>query len=165
MSRALLEWFRAHGDHTNAAKVDISKSKWHDMRDERFLDQLKLTLSLAKDALTKDAQADEYGITPARVDLFAKEVAEYAEIIAAPQSSIAERKGMTGQMKDKFKEVEAKFVSLDNLILQFGRTPEGREMIAAYQAARIVRDLGGSPSTAKAKAEAKAATPPAPPPA
>jgi hypothetical protein len=45
---------------------------------------------------------------------------------------------------------------LDNLILQFGGSDAGRKLIAAYQAARIVRDLGAGPSPKQ---------PPTPPPA
>src|SRR5438874_8742642 len=34
---------------------------------------------------------------------------------------------------------------LDNLILQFNGTAAGRALIAAYQASRVVRDLGAGP--------------------
>ena len=163
MSRALVEWFRDHNDEINAAKVDLSRSKWHSLRDQSFLDQLRLTHSLAKQLVdSEDEKCEQYGISSARVKALAREVDAYAELIAAPQSSIAERKGLTGQMRAKFNAVEAKFVSLDNLVLQFGRTPEGQELIAAYQAARIVRDLGGS-GAAKAKPQASAAAPTPPP--
>jgi hypothetical protein len=42
--------------------------------------------------------------------------------------------------------VEAKFASLDCLVLQFKTTEAGRALIAAYQAARVVRDAGAGPS-------------------
>ncbi len=52
-------------------------------------------------------------------------------------------------MRAKFNAVEAKFDSLDNLILQFNGTAAGRALVAAYQAARIVRDLGVGPKPPK----------------
>jgi hypothetical protein len=59
-------------------------------------------------------------------------------------------------MRAKFNAVEAKFGTLDNLILQFNGSSAGRALIATYQASRIVRDLGHGPGPAPP-------TPPAPP--
>ena len=57
-------------------------------------------------------------------------------------------------MRERFNAVEALFVTLDDVILQFGKTEAGRDLIAAHQAARIIRDLGAGPGQ-----------PPTPPPA
>ncbi len=57
--------------------------------------------------------------------------------------------GLAARVSAKFDAVEAEFASMDNLILQFGQSPEGRDLIAAYQAARVVRDLGGGTSKNK----------------
>jgi hypothetical protein len=45
-------------------------------------------------------------------------------------------------LRARFNAVEAMFDQLDRLILRFGGTPEGGALIAAYQAARIIRDYG-----------------------
>jgi hypothetical protein len=143
----LVEWFRDQGDEPNAAKVDLSRSKWHGLRDQSFKDQLDTTLSLAQ-SVTGGAQAAaavEYGITTTKVTALAKEINDFAGVMASPQAGIADRKGLTGQMRAKFNAVEAKFGTLDNLILQFNATAAGRVLIAACQAARIVRDLGHGP--------------------
>ncbi len=49
---------------------------------------------------------------------------------------------MTAQLRERFNAVEAQSKVLDRLILHFRRTPEGREWVAAYQAVRVIRDLG-----------------------
>lgn len=55
-----------------------------------------------------------------------------------------------GQLRAKFNAVEAKFVTLDNLILQFASgVGDGPALVAAYQAARIVRALGTGPKPPK----------------
>ena len=54
-----------------------------------------------------------------------KEVEEYAAVIAAPQAGIADRKALTGQLRDRFNAVEDKFAMLDDMILQFNPTPAG----------------------------------------
>jgi len=87
-----------------------------------------------------------YGITAAAVQELTDESDDYAAVLTAPQQSIAGRKSLTEQLRPRFKEVEAKFVSLDCLILQFNTTEAGRALIAAYQAARVVRDAGARPS-------------------
>jgi len=54
----------------------------------------------------------------------------------------------------RFNAVEEKFIALDDLILQFANgAVAGRALVAAYQAARVVRDLGSGPGP----------TPPTPP--
>ena len=81
---------------------------------------------------------------------------EYAAVLSAPQTSIADRKALTQQMRDRFNVVETLFAVLDDMILQFGAPAAGRALIAAHKAARIVRDLGAGPSPTP---------PPTPPPA
>jgi len=102
-----------------------------------------------------------YGITAAAVTSVNKEVEEYAAVVSAPQAGIADRKSLTQQMRDRFNAVEALFVALDDLILQFGTTLEGRDLIASHLASRIIRDLGAGPG----EPEAPAPAPPTPPPA
>ena len=158
MGRALVTWFRDQGDETNAAKLDLSESAWRRLRDEQLLEKGRLVRDLGQGVVggAKAAQAAEYGITAASVGSVDKEVEEYGKVVSAPQASIADRKSLTGQMRTKFNAVEAKFVALDDLILQFNATAAGRALIAAYQVARIVRDLGVGPKPQP--------QPPAPPP-
>jgi hypothetical protein len=43
--------------------------------------------------------------------------------------------------------VESQFEVLDRLIQRFRATPAGRDMIAAWQASRVIRDLRHGPSS------------------
>jgi hypothetical protein len=148
IARALVQWFRDQKDETNAAKVDFSLTDLRRMRDQDLLAQLNTTLELAQ-GVTSGAQATQaadYGLTAAKVTALGKEIEDYAKYINAPQASIADRKALTAQLRKQFNAVEQKFASLDDLILNFNGTPAGHALVAAYQAARIVRDLGGSPA-------------------
>ena len=158
LARALVTWFRDQADETNAAKVDLSESAWPRLRDQVLVDKGRLVRELAQGVVAgpKAAEAVGYGITAAAVASVTKEVEEYAAVVSAPQVSIADRKGLTQQMRDRFNAVEALFAVLDDLILQFGATAAGRALIASHKAARIVRDLGTGPSPTP---------PPTPPPA
>ncbi len=163
LSRALVTWFRDQSDETNATKVDLQESGWARLRDQEQVDQGRLVRDLAQGVVAgpKSADAAAYGITAIAVASVNKEVEEYAAVVSAPQLSIADRKSLTQQMRDRFNAVEGLFVALDDLILQFSGTEAGRALIASHQAARIVRDLGAGPGEPEAPAPApEAPTPP-----
>lgn len=158
LGRALVTWFRDQADETNAAKVDLSESGWRRLRDQILVDTGRLVRELAQGVVAgpKAAEADTYGINAAAVASLNKEVEEYAAVVSAPQTGIADRKRLTEQMRERFNAVEVKFGALDDMILQFGSTEAGRALVASHKAARIVRDLGAGPSPTP---------PPTPPPA
>lgn len=149
LARALVTWFRDQADETNAAKVDFPESGWRRLRDQIMVDTGRLVRDLAQGVVAGPdaAEALTYGITAAAVASVNKEVEEYAAVVSAPQVSIADRKGLTEQLRIKFNEVELKFVGLDDMILQFGDGAAGQNFVAAHKAARIVRDLGGGGSS------------------
>ena len=102
--------------------------------------------SLAQVAADDPATAS-YGITAAAVAQLAKEADDYEAIVGGPAAAIAERKALTESLRERFNAVEAKFEELDDLILGFDGTAAGWALIAAYQAARIVRDAGRGPAS------------------
>ncbi len=163
LSRALVTWFRDQNDATNATKVDLQESGWGRLRDLEQVDQGRLVRELAQGVVAgpKSAEAAAYGITATAVTALNKEVEEYAAVVSAPQLSIADRKSLTQQMRDRFNAVEALFVALDDLILQFNATEAGRALIASHLSARIIRDLGAAPGAPEAPAPAP--EPPTPP--
>lgn len=145
LSAALTEWFTDQDDQTSAAKVSRSLSGWRRLPDAELVAQARILHDLAQALVSgpSAAAAAGYGITPADVTALAAELADYEAVIAAPQQNIAGRKALTSQYRARFNEVEEKFDSLDRLILRFNQTAAGRALIAAYQASRVVRDLGG----------------------
>ena len=54
---------------------------------------------------------------------------------------------LTAQYRDRFNGVAAFLDTLDGLILQHRKTASGRAFVAAYQASRIIRDLGSRPGS------------------
>lgn len=100
-------------------------------------------------------------IFTAKITAAAAAVAELRKFCTKQSADIADRKSLTLQMRERFNTVEAKFVALDDLILQFNGTEAGRALIASHQEARIVRDLGAGPG--EPEAPAPAPEPPTPP--
>lgn len=160
LARALVTWFRDQADETNAAKVDFPESGLRRLRDQEQVDKCRLVRDLAQAVVagSKSVQAADYGITADGVAAVNKEVEEYAAVVSAPQAGISERKSLTEQMRERFNAVEALFVTLDDMILQFGKSEAGRDLIASHQAARIIRDLGAGPGQAPTPPPAPAPT-------
>jgi len=144
----LAVWFRDQNDETSAAQVERSLSAWRRLRDQSLLDQARICRDLAQSVVSGPAAATAatYGITAAAVTTLTAEIDDYAAVITAPQQSIAARKAVTAQLRDRYNAVEARFEALDCLIPQFTTTEAGRQLIAAYQTSRVIRDLGGGPA-------------------
>lgn len=137
-------WFLDQQDEENAAKVNLTPSVWRRLRDQQLLEKARLLRDVAQTVIDgpQGAEAAEYGITTEEVARLTKEIDDYDARIAAPQQRIAERKARTSQLRDRFNAVEDRFELLDKFILHFRRTDAGRNLASAYQASRVIRDLG-----------------------
>ena len=146
---ALVCWFKSINDETNAEAVDRSISNWQRLRDEALLQQSQIVIDKAQAVVggPDAAAAADYGVTPAAITALTNERNDYVEVIAAPQQKIAARKALTTQFRPEFNAVSAHLDDMDNLVLQYRKTPAGRAMVAAYQASRIIRDFGHGPGT------------------
>lgn len=162
-AKALAEFYKAAGNRTEAAKYDFPITRWRQLRDSELLAEAK-SVRLAMEALatgTSATEAAKYDLTAAAAMALEKERTDYEKLVTAPAQAAKGRKALTGQLRAEFAKVSAKFESLDNLVGKFGTTPEGRDFVATYKAARIIRDAGGGGALAPAAA---ASTPPATPP-
>lgn len=156
LGQAVGECCRGLGNAADAARCTFSKSAWRGMRDATLLANAREVIRIAEGLLAgaSAAAAGECGITAASVAACKKEADDYEAVISAPQQAIAGRKATTAQMRDRFNAVEALFASLDGLVEQFA----DKIFVAAYHAARAIRDNGGGPGAEPVSA------PPAPPP-
>lgn len=145
LGRLLTQWFRDQGDETSAATCDLSLSKWRGLRDATLVLKAREIRDLAVPVAATPA-GFAYGITSSLVQKLTTEVNEYEEVLTKPQTSIAQRKARTLGLRAEFKKVETLFEGIDNLILAYNETEAGRSLIAAYKAARIIRDAGHGPT-------------------
>ncbi|MDQ6765397.1 MAG: hypothetical protein M3Z22_04765 [Verrucomicrobiota bacterium] len=146
LSRALVNYLRDKGNETDAQKVNLKLYQWRGLRDEKLTETATVVRNLANDAVTNDkALADTYGITNAKVTALDAELAIWGEIVTKPAQAVSKKKGLGTLLRSKFNDVSLMLHALDDLILQFDATQPGRNMIAAFKAGRIVRDLGHGP--------------------
>ena len=145
---ALAIRFLDQGNEENAAKVDLPLSGWRRLRDQQLLEKAKLVHQLGESVTSgpNAATATDHGITPDSLAKLKKETDDYDAVITAPQQAIAERKARTRQLRDRFNAVESQFQTLDRMVQLFRATPAGQDLIAAWQASRVTRDLGRGPS-------------------
>lgn len=152
LGQALAIYFRDRQDEAQAAAIDLTPSEWERLRDLQLLAKSKLVADTAAALSNGPAAADaaKYGITPVLVAALTKERDDYDKIVNAPGVAISVRKALTKGFRPAFNLVEGKFKDLDKLILQFGGTDEGRELIAGWKNARAQKEPGagnGEPVT------------------
>jgi hypothetical protein len=156
-AKTLVEFYKAQGNLTEAARFDFPITRWRQLRDSELLSEAKSVL-LAIRAIAENpdtaAEAANYQLTAEAADALEKEHADYDRLATAPAQGISTRKAMTSQLRAEFANLSAAFETLDNLILRFSGTAEGRDLIATYEAARIIRDTGS-----RSRDEAPPATP------
>jgi hypothetical protein len=150
LARALVTWFTDKNDLTNAAKVDFAPSDWLRFRDEVLLAKARVVRDLGNTVVADPAATDapKYDITAASVKVVDDGITAYDKFITAPQQAQSDRHSLTNQLRTRFNAVEDLFVQIDDMILRFNGTDAGQAMIAAYKAARIIRNYGHGPGTA-----------------
>lgn len=154
MAEALVTYFKDKGLLADAEPFRRAISWWQGLRDQDLLARSQDVLDAATPLTTganAASNADNYGISAARVAAVKKERDDYEKVVNAPASARAGRKAFTAQMREKFQPVTAKFRDLDRLAPQFRPRPNGDAFVEGWFAARQVVDSGGSPKAATAK--------------
>jgi len=144
LAQALVQYYTDHHDESEAGAFDLPISDWRKLRDQQLLAKSQLVLDRVG-ALSVGGTATvaaKYGLTPAAAQALTKERADYDAILNAPDAAVAVRKALTQGFRPAFRLLDRKFAELDRLIVQFRVTEAGRALVAAWKAARLVRDLG-----------------------
>jgi hypothetical protein len=145
LGQTLADWYEENGREGDSAQIDLSLSAWQRLRDTeliakaRLLHQ-KLTAALAE----KPAELADYDLTPADATLLAKELADFEKITADPAAAISRRRALTVTLRPRFAEISRLLKKMDRLVLRFRRTEPGTAFASAWQASRIIRDLGAT---------------------
>ena len=106
----------------------------------------KLTAALA----SSSSSLADYGLDATDATLLAKETEDYEKLVATPAAAISGRKALTQALRPAFREVSELLTKMDRLVLRFRKTEPGARFVAAWKAARIIRDLGEAAPAAPA---------------
>lgn len=144
LGQALVHWFADEKQEGHAGEVDLTRTEWRNLTNQRLLAKAKTVIDLTAEITGGPAaeRAAKYGITVKAGGDLTKEYTDYEHIVQAPGVAQAVRRALTKGFRPAFNLVEAKFKQLDGLILQFRRTEAGRSMIASWGEARIQKGTG-----------------------
>ncbi len=156
IGKALAAYFEETGRLDLATEVEKSPTALERMRDEALLAHAVTLKQRLDEALTADAATleDDYDLTPADATTLGTETQEYRDVIASPQTAIAQRKALTRVLRPEFAKVSAHLASMDRLIPTFRKTDPGSRFADAWTTARVVRDFGRGPSAKEGGPEA-----------
>jgi hypothetical protein len=145
ISEILAGWFSDQGREADAAQIALSLSAWQRLRDTELIAKARLLHGKLTAALATDAAALlEYGLDAADADQLSKETTDFEKLVAAPAAAISGRKALTKVLRPNFREVSELLAKMDALVLRFRKTEAGARFAEAWNAARLVRDLGKS---------------------
>lgn len=157
IGQTLADWYEENGREGDSAQIELSLSTWQRLRDTELIAKARLLHGKLNAALAENpTDLAEYDLTPADATLLAKELADFEQITADPSAAISRRRALTLALRPKFRDIGALLKKMDRLVLRFRRTEPGTAFASAWQASRIVRDLGGS-ATAEPEPAAPAA--------
>ncbi len=145
LARALALHFRRTGDLDRRGKVDMSRSKILRHRAQELVSTATALRDLAVPVVGEPG-AEDRGITAELLDEHSRVLAAFTVAMGSPRGQIANRGALLHEVEADIPALMKKLRDLDDLVLQFHRTPAGRRFIEAWRRARIIVDAGGSPS-------------------
>ena len=159
-ARATFRCLKTLGRLEEAAKVDLTPSDLHNARAVNLAGLGETVLDLAEPLTLAPAQGQpapgaKFGLTTDTLAALDADWQRYRAAIGAPISARSQRKTLTRQLPDDFRDAEEEFATLDDLILQFDDAGgPGTRFVESWFNARRVQDTGR-----------RSARPPTPPPA
>ena len=144
LAQALSNHFRKTDDLTNLAKVKVTKRGIQKLRDQDLVATLTDIRDLGGLAATQTGAAGR-GVTAARLAKATTTLNRFKSLLSAPRRQVADRGALLRELKPCVAGMIEKLNGLDELVIQFDTTPEGRRFIDAWKIARVVVDAGHGP--------------------
>jgi len=142
VARALRLHFKRSGDLERRALVDLSRSDIGRVRSQHLLVRANAIREIGA-AVVGQPGAEGLGITSELIDSLGSAIANFAAVLGAPRSQIVNRATLLREVEDDVAALIGTLEDLDDLVVQFARTPEGRRFVSAWRRARMIVDLGG----------------------
>jgi hypothetical protein len=139
LGRALRLCFLASGQPDQAALWDLSLTKWRQLQEEELLNKAK-ALHAAILPLTAGTPppGKPYGLSSAKAQALKDLIDDYEAVIGQPGAARSGRKAKTSDLRPRTRVVDGFLSGMDDLIVQFGTTEEGRLFVQGYFNARRI---------------------------
>ena len=142
LARALANHFKKTGNLDNLGKVDFTKTDIVRLRNQDLLDQSTALRDLAT-AVQAEPGAAGRGVTPARIAALTAAIAGYKAVMNLPRGQVVNRSTLKQEVATDVAALVSKVTAMDDLVVQFDGTPQGRRFAAAWKQARMIVDNGG----------------------
>jgi hypothetical protein len=156
LARALANHFKKKGDLVKRGKVNLSRREIVRLRENDLIGKATEIRDLATGETT-DPTAEGRGITAARITTLNEAITNFSTLKSLPRGQIVNRGALLRDLETDIAEMMDDIHDLDDLVVLFDTTEEGKLFIDAWKHARIIVDLtagGATPATP---------TPPTPP--
>lgn len=137
VSGALFAYGKKITDHVIIERSSLIKSELDRMRDTELAELLESLNELATEKLNV---LGPYGISEARLNLFAERIESLNKALGDKEDSGVARSGAVKSLNDLFKEADQILLSMDKLVI--GLNEDEPEFVRDYNTARKVKNLG-----------------------
>ncbi len=121
-----------------------------------------VTAKAAPGGAAGEVGAENRGVTAARVVSLSAANGVFVGVMSLPRGQIVNRSTLLKEVETDMAAVLALTVGLDDQVVQFDGTEEGRRFIEAWRRARIIVDNGGGHAGGEPPTGGAAPVPPAP---
>lgn len=146
LARALANHFKKTGDLDRYGKVDVSKSKIVQLRNQDLVSKGMEIRDLGNVAVAEPG-ATGRGVTAARVAALTAAITGFSKVMSSPRGQIVNRSTLLKELDTDVAALVEMVNDLDDLVLQFDGTDAGKRFIEAWKRARIIVDAGGNGGT------------------
>ena len=159
LARALAYHFKKTGDLDRRGKVAVSKGEIMRLRTQELVNKTTAIRDLGA-AAASEPGAEGRGVTAARVAALTAAITNFSKVMSSPRGQIVNRSTLLKEGETDVAGLLERVRDLDDIVLQFDDTDEGKRFIEAWKRARIIVDTGGGRANGLTPP-----TPPTPPPA
>ena len=142
LARALALHFQRTGDLDRRGRIDLRRRDIVRLRTQDLVDKATAIRDIAVSAVAEPG-AENRGITAERIEEHSRAIAAFANLMGSPRGQLANRGAILRELEEGVSALIDRLAALDDLIVQFNGTADGRRFIEAWRRARVLVDLGG----------------------
>jgi hypothetical protein len=162
LTRALANHFKKTGDLDRLGKVDFTKSQIVKLRTQDLVTQATAIRDLGTAAVA-EPDADKRGVTAARVAALTAAIDAYSKVMNTPRGQIVNKSALLKEVETDVAALLDDVKAMDDLVVQFDGSDDGKRFVDAWKRARIIVDSGGGHGSGGTPPPPTPPTPPAPP--
>jgi hypothetical protein len=145
LARARANHFKKTGDLDRHGKVDVTKSEIMRLRAQELVNRTTVIRDLGTAAVS-EAGAEGRGVTAARVAALTVALGSFSSVMSSPRGQIVNRSALLKEVETDIAALLELVNDMDDLVVQFDGSDDGRRFIEAWKHALIIVDTGGGHS-------------------